>query len=158
MSRLAISSPVGELTIVTTSAGVSRLWWNDASDGVGDDTLLAQQHLEQTCAELTEYFAGNRKTFDVGIDRSTRRGFRGEVLGELENVPYGEVVSYGELAARAGRPKAARSVGTAMATNPVAIIVPCHRVVRSTGGVGSFGGGLEAKKWLLALEDKQPLS
>jgi len=102
--------------------------------------------------QLREYFDGQRNDFNVPIDRSERLGFRGEVLSALETVPFGRTVTYGELATRAGRPKAARAVGTAMATNPIGIIVPCHRVLPSGGGVGQFGGGVSAKEWLLRRE------
>ncbi|MCE2807833.1 MAG: MGMT family protein, partial [Actinobacteria bacterium] len=88
----------------------------------------------------------------VTIDRGGRAGFRGEVLDALETVSFGQTMTYGDLAARAGRPKAARAVGSAMATNPIAIIVPCHRVLPTGGGVGQFGGGVPAKEWLLRRE------
>jgi len=88
----------------------------------------------------------------VPLDRAGRTGFRGEVLEALEAVEFGGTVSYGELAALAGRPRAARAVGTAMSTNPIPILVPCHRVLRAGGDIGEYGGGIEAKVWLLAME------
>nr|WP_249419734.1 methylated-DNA--[protein]-cysteine S-methyltransferase [Rhabdothermincola salaria] len=120
-----------------------------------DDEVSARATavLEQACSELDEYFAGSRTSFDVAIDwaRATS-GFRSRVLHELALVPFGEVVSYAELAGRAGNPNAARAVGSAMATNPWPIVVPCHRVVRSGGALGQYGGGPDVKARLLALE------
>jgi len=115
-------------------------------------TSVADAHLAAALAQLNEYFGGERTSFNVAIDRSARTGFRGEVLNALEGVSFGRTITYGDLAERAGRPKAARAVGSAMATNPIAIIVPCHRVLPSGGGVGQFGGGVSAKEWLLRRE------
>jgi methylated-DNA-[protein]-cysteine S-methyltransferase len=112
---------------------------------------------EQAAVELEEYFAGRRRRFTIPLDRSARRGFRGEVLDALESVPYGETISYGELAAEAGRPGAARAVGSAMATNPLPIVVPCHRVTRAGGVLGHYGGGSDAKERLLRLEGALPV-
>ena len=96
---------------------------------------------------------GRRRRFDIRLDWSaTSPGFRRTVLQELTTTRYGETLSYGELAARAGSPRAARAVGSAMATNPLAIVVPCHRVIAAGGRIGGYGGGLEVKRYLLALE------
>ncbi len=153
MSRRIIDAPFGPMVLTTTAAGVSELWFG--LDGRGDDvddSAGAQANLARAVRELQQYFAGERTTFTVPLDRSARRGFRGEVLDALEGVGFGETVTYGELAARAGRPRAARAVGTAMATNPIAIVVPCHRVLPSTGGVGDYGGTPAVKQYLLRLE------
>ena len=151
MAKALIDTPIGALTVLANDAGVCRVWFGDLDeDAVG--TSVADAHLATALAQLNEYFDGERTSFDVAIDRSARSGFRGEVLNALEHVPFGSTVTYGQLAASAGRPKAARAVGSAMATNPIAIIVPCHRVLPSSGGVGQFGGGVRAKEWLLRRE------
>jgi methylated-DNA-[protein]-cysteine S-methyltransferase len=102
--------------------------------------------------QLDEYFDGSRTAFDVPLDWRLSSGFRREVLHELTAVGYGETVSYQELARRSGRPQASRAVGSAMATNPIPVVVPCHRVLRTGGGLGGYAGGLEAKRRLLTLE------
>jgi methylated-DNA-[protein]-cysteine S-methyltransferase len=151
MARSVIDSPVGPIAVVATSTGVVGLGWDvDVVDP--ESSRSSQLVLDRAIEELDEYFAGRRRRFDVSVDRSARRGFRGQVLDALESVPFGVTVTYGELAARVGRPRAARAVGTAMATNPVAIIVPCHRVLPAGGGAGNYGGGVEAKRLLLAME------
>lgn len=102
--------------------------------------------------EIREYLAGRRRRFTVPADLSAATPFHRKVLAALARVPYGRTVTYGQLAARAGRPRAARAVGQAMANNPVPLIFPCHRVVAAGGGLGGFGGGLDLKRRLLALE------
>jgi methylated-DNA-[protein]-cysteine S-methyltransferase len=103
--------------------------------------------------ELDEYFAGRRASFDVALDLQLARGeFRRLVLAQLREIPYGETWSYGELAAAAGRPTAIRAAGTGCATNPVPLIVPCHRVLRTGGALGGYIGGVERKAWLLEHE------
>jgi methylated-DNA-[protein]-cysteine S-methyltransferase len=106
--------------------------------------------------ELDEYFAGRRRRFDVPVDVRLAHEFGQRVLKELVRVPYGELTTYGALAARAGAPRAARAVGGVMNRNPVPIIVPCHRVVGSTGALTGYGGGLERKVALLELEGALP--
>jgi len=153
VATTVIDTPIGPLALTAGSAGLVRIDFGPiarASDP-GDDPA-AEAVLSQAEAELSEYFAGKRQTFTVALDRSGRRGFRGEVLSHLEDVPYGETISYGELAAESGRPGAARAVGTAMATNPLPIVVPCHRVTRAGGVMGNYGGGVDTKEQLLRLE------
>lgn len=151
MAKALIDTPIGALTVIANDVGVCRVWFGDLEDNVSG-TTVADAHLETVLTQLREYFDGERTSFDVTIDRSGRAGFRGEVLDALETVSFGQTITYGDLAARAGRPKAARAVGSAMATNPIAIIVPCHRVLPTGGGVGQFGGGVPAKEWLLRRE------
>ena len=151
MAKALIDTPIGALTVIANDVGVCRVWFGDLDDTVSG-TAVADAHLETALTQLREYFDGERRSFDVTIDRSGRAGFRGEVLDALETVSFGQTITYGDLAARAGRPKAARAVGSAMATNPIAIIVPCHRVLPTGGGVGQFGGGVPAKEWLLRRE------
>lgn len=102
--------------------------------------------------QLRDYLAGKRTAFDLEFDVSWVKGFRREVLLECARIPRGEVATYGELARRAGRPGAARAVGNTMRTNPIPIVIPCHRVVASGGSLGGFGGGLDMKQRLLTLE------
>jgi methylated-DNA-[protein]-cysteine S-methyltransferase len=108
--------------------------------------------LATTRRQLDEYFARGRTRFDVALDWRLTRGFRREVLTATAAIPYGETSSYGQVAARAGSPRAVRAAGTALATNPLPILVPCHRVLRTGGALGSYRGGTEAKRRLLSLE------
>ena len=155
-------SPVGPLLVATTAAGLVRLAF--APDG-GDDVLdelssrIAPRVLEDPARldgvrrELDEYFEGRRDHFDLDLDWRLSGGFRRTVLERLHGeVAYGHTVSYQQLATLAGNPKASRAVGAAMATNPIAIVVPCHRVLRTGGHLGGYGGGLPAKVRLLELE------
>ena len=102
--------------------------------------------------EILQYLAGRRRKFTVPVDLSAAPPFHGKVLWALARIPYGQTVTYGELAARVGRPHGARAVGQAMACNPVPLVVPCHRVVASGGGLGGYRGGLDLKRRLLGLE------
>lgn len=114
-------------------------------------------HLATAERELTEYFVGTRRTFTVPLDWSLTGGFHERVLRELAvGVAYGATAGYQDLADRVGEPSAARAVGVAMGANPLPVVVPCHRVVASGGGLGGFGGGLETKRELLALEGVLP--
>jgi methylated-DNA-[protein]-cysteine S-methyltransferase len=153
-------TPIGPLTLAATPAGVVRIEF-----GGGDRVLeeLASEvtprvvrlpgRLDEVRRELDEYFAGRRRRFDVPVDRRLSRGYRRTVLEALSReVPYGRTVSYKELAERTGNPKASRAVGSAMATNPIPIVVPCHRVLRTGGALGGYGGGLDTKVWLLRHE------
>ncbi|MFF9348507.1 methylated-DNA--[protein]-cysteine S-methyltransferase [Streptomyces sp. NPDC014734] len=113
--------------------------------------------LAEPIRRLGEYFAGSSREFPLELDWSLTSGFNRQVLRELATrVPYGTVVGYGELAARVGQPRAAQAVGAAMGSNPLPVVVPCHRVVESDGGLGGFGGGLDTKRKLLALEGVLP--
>jgi methylated-DNA-[protein]-cysteine S-methyltransferase len=108
--------------------------------------------LDTAAQEIEEYFAGRRHTFDVPLDLSLSSGFRRRVLDHLPDIAYGHTASYATVAALAGSPRAVRAVGTACATNPLPVVVPCHRVVRSDGSFGGYRGGPEAKRTLLDLE------
>ncbi|MFE0425513.1 methylated-DNA--[protein]-cysteine S-methyltransferase [Streptomyces sp. NPDC058953] len=117
----------------------------------------APGRLAEPIRQLTAYFAGDLTTFSLPLDWSLSGGFNREVLKRLdEDVPYGSVVGYGDLAARVGQPGAAQAVGAAMGSNPLPVVVACHRVVETGGGLGGFGGGLETKRRLLALEGVLP--
>ncbi|HET6856028.1 MAG TPA: methylated-DNA--[protein]-cysteine S-methyltransferase [Streptomyces sp.] len=113
--------------------------------------------LAEPIRQFQAYFAGELRDFDLPLDWSLTSGFNRQVLRELaKGVPYGAVVGYGALATRVGQPGAAQAVGAAMGSNPLPVVVPCHRVVESDGGLGGFGGGLETKRGLLALEGVLP--
>ena len=145
-----MQSPVGTLTL----AGEDEDCVDSVSFGDADlpaDAELEGNHFAQARAQLDEYFQGKRQTFDFPM-RLTGNGFRRRVLEALRQVPYGKTVSYGKLAAAVGNEKAARAVGGAVGSNPLAIVVPCHRVLAAGGGIGGFGGGLAVKRALLAIE------
>lgn len=153
MVHAVVDSPVGELTLVARDGALSGLYMTgqryrpaEENFGARDDTSL-----REVAHQLAEYFAGTRTTFDVPLDLAGTP-FQRAVWSALCEIPYGETVSYGELAAGLGRPTAARAVGAANGHNPVGIIVPCHRVVGSSGDLTGYGGGVERKRHLLAFE------
>jgi methylated-DNA-[protein]-cysteine S-methyltransferase len=150
-----IESPVGMLKLVASDEGlVAILWENDSPSRVRLGEMVAnEQHpvLVETERQLGEYFAGKRKAFSVALDmRGTR--FQKDVWETLLAIPFGETRSYGQLARQLGNPRATRAVGAANGRNPVSIIVPCHRVIGSSGKLTGFAGGLETKAQLLRLE------
>jgi methylated-DNA-[protein]-cysteine S-methyltransferase len=153
-------TPIGPLTLAATRAGVVRIEFgheervlDELASEVSPRVVRLPGRLDEVRRELEEYFAGRRRRFDVPVDRRLSRGYRRTVLEALSReVPYGQTVSYKELAERTGNPKASRAVGSAMATNPVPIVVPCHRVLRTGGALGGYGGGLDTKVWLLRHE------
>ncbi|MEV6317492.1 methylated-DNA--[protein]-cysteine S-methyltransferase [Streptomyces sp. NPDC051776] len=125
--------------------------------GAAGDRTAADRIVKEATDQLGAYFAGTLRTFGLPLDWSLSGGFNRQVLRELaDGVPYGTVVGYADLAERVGEPGAARAVGVAMGSNPLPVVVPCHRVVESDGGIGGFGGGLETKRALLALEGVLP--
>jgi methylated-DNA-[protein]-cysteine S-methyltransferase len=156
-----IDSPVGPLLLAATGRGLIRVAYatedHDAvlqtlADRVSPRILRAPARLDAAARELEEYFAGRRQAFDVPLDWSLSAGFRRTILGHLPEIGYGRTASYGAVAKLAGRPRAFRAVGSACATNPLPVIVPCHRVVRSDGAMGGYLGGPDAKRVLLTLE------
>lgn len=152
-----MDSPVGTLKLVASDHGlVAVLWQNDKPSRVRLDELVEDStHATLVKAErqLGEYFAGNRKTFSVPLDmRGTP--FQKHVWEALLGIPFGETRSYGQLARQLGNAKAMRAVGAANGRNPISIVVPCHRVIGSTGKLTGFAGGLETKAQLLSLEDR----
>ena len=156
-----IDTPIGALLLAGTPAGLARVAFASEghehvlaalADTIGPRILHDPDGFTQLVAELEEYFAGRRRDFDVPVDLRLARGFRREVLGRLREIPYGSTRSYAAVAATAGRPRAVRAVGSACATNPLPIVVPCHRVVRSDGTPGGYLGGAETKAFLLRLE------
>jgi methylated-DNA-[protein]-cysteine S-methyltransferase len=156
-----VDTPVGTLLLAATNAGLVRVAYasedHDAvlqalSDRISPRVLHAPARLDATARELDEYFAGRRHRFDLPLDWQLARGFRRTVLTHLADIGYGCTASYAAVAQLAGNPKAVRTVGTACATNPLPVVVPCHRVVRSDGSMGGYLGGVDAKRTLLALE------
>ncbi|WP_375430735.1 methylated-DNA--[protein]-cysteine S-methyltransferase [uncultured Friedmanniella sp.] len=156
-----LDSPVGLLLVAATVRGVVRLAYpaedharvlQTLADRVSPRVLRAPARLDPVAYELDEYFAGRRRDFDVDLDWRLTAGFRRLVLHELAGIGYGRTATYAAVALRAGNPRAVRAVGSACATNPLPLLVPCHRVVRSDGGLGGYLGGLDAKKMLLSLE------
>jgi methylated-DNA-[protein]-cysteine S-methyltransferase len=157
LSWTAITSPVGELTVVASEDGVRKVAFGSPESALGqfDGHPLheATGIAADAGSQLLEYFAGRRCEFGVVVDWSFGEGFRLEVLRTLvAEIPFGTTTTYAGLAERCGRPSAARSVGAVMGSNPVPLLVPCHRVLASGGGMGGFGPGLEAKRRLLVLE------
>jgi len=118
---------------------------------VNEAVLKPDPILRETICQLREYFAGKRRDFDLPLEL-TGTDFQRKTWAALCEIPYGETVSYAELARRVGNPRAVRAVGAANGANPVSLVVPCHRVIASGGGLGGYGGGLKTKQWLLELE------
>ncbi len=156
-----IDSPLGLLLVAATERGVVRVAFaSEDHDAVLEGLarrlspriLRAPARLDAAAGELDEYFAGRRTAFDLPLDLSLSKGFRREVLEHLRAIGYGRTETYAEVAVAAGSPRAVRAVGSACATNPLPVIVPCHRVLRSDGSLGGYLGGLEAKRALLDLE------
>jgi methylated-DNA-[protein]-cysteine S-methyltransferase len=154
-------TPIGPLVLAATPTGLVRIDFGDDEDALADDlarkvsprVLRAPRKLDRVRRELDEYFEGRRQVFEVPLDWRLSRGFRRVALDELARaVPFGHTVSYKQLAERTGSPRASRAIGGAMATNPIPIVVPCHRVLRTGGDLGGYGGGLETKRWLLRHE------
>lgn len=156
-----VDSPVGRVLVAATEAGVVRIAFEregeDAvlqvlADRVGARVLRTPGRLDPAARWLDGYFAGSRAGFPLPLDTRLARGFRLDVLDRLREVPYGQRVSYAELAARTDSPRAVRAVGTACATNPLPLAIPCHRVTRTDGSIGAYLGGPDTKRRLLALE------
>ncbi|WGI35498.1 methylated-DNA--[protein]-cysteine S-methyltransferase [Mycolicibacterium aubagnense] len=156
-----VDSPVGPLLLAATDQGLIRVAYacedhdavlQELADRVSPRILLAPARLDAVTRELDEYFARSRRSFDVPLDWRLAAGFRAAVLHHLSEIGYGQTASYAAVAALAGSPRAVRAVGTACAKNPLPVVVPCHRVVRSDGGMGGYLGGAAAKRLLLDLE------
>lgn len=156
-----VDSPVGALLIAATELGLVRVAYasegHDAvlqslADRISPRILLAPGRLDTAARQLDEYFAGKRRDFGVPLDWRLSAGFRNTVLRRLPEIGYGHTASYAAVAKLAGNPNAVRAVGSACATNPLPVVVPCHRVVRSDGAMGGYLGGVEAKRILLTLE------
>ena len=157
-----VDSPVGPLLVAATDRGLLRVSFDAGGDPeesleqlarlAGPRVLRAPRAVDAAHRELDEYFSGRRRAFDLDVDLRGQAPFTISVLGELAKVPYGHTRTYGELATRAGSPKAARAVGMVMNRNPLPIVLPCHRIVGASGSLVGYGGGLERKEQLLRLE------
>lgn len=156
-----IDSPVGSLLLAATPVGLVRVAF-DVEDhtavlatlagAVSPRVLHAPDRLDPVARQLDEYFAKRRTTFDVQVDLRLAAGFRRSVIEHLSNIGYGHRASYAAVAAAVGSPRAVRAVGSACAHNPLPVVIPCHRVVRSDGSTGQYVGGAAAKSALLTLE------
>ncbi|MDR0343300.1 MAG: methylated-DNA--[protein]-cysteine S-methyltransferase [Nocardiopsaceae bacterium] len=156
-----LDTPVGSLLLAATARGLVRVAYPrqgheaalvQLAQTVSPRILAAPERLDAVALQLEEYFSRRRTVFDVPVDLRLASGFRRQVLAHLPHIPYGATESYAQVAAAAGSGRAVRAAGTACAVNPVPIVVPCHRVVRSDGSYGGYAGGPEAKRALLALE------
>jgi len=154
-------SPLGRLTVFVTPRGLLRVAYEDEpvdaaleqmAARVSPRILRAPARTDQARRELDAYFAGSRRSFDLSVDWSLVRGFAARVLRQTARIPFGAVRSYGQVAASAGSPRAYRAAGNALGSNPIPIVVPCHRVLPADGGLGGYSGGLDRKRFLLALE------
>ncbi|MDE1991756.1 MAG: methylated-DNA--[protein]-cysteine S-methyltransferase [Rhizobiaceae bacterium] len=150
-----VDSPVGKLTLVARPFGLAAILWENDRPGRVRLNITSENSkqpiLAQTRQELEEYFAGDRSVFDVPLD-FVGTDFQKQVWQALRTIPFGETRSYGQIARQIGAPKAVRAVGAANGRNPVSIIMPCHRVIGSTGDLTGFAGGLDRKLYLLELE------
>lgn len=158
-------SPLGPLTVFVTPAGLLRISYQDepldatlqeAADRISPRVLEAPERTDRVRRELDEYFAGRRRSFDLPLDWRLVRGFAVDVLRATARVPFGSVTTYQAVANDAGSPRAYRAAGNALGSNPIPIVVPCHRVLHSGGGLGGYTGGLGRKEFLLALEGSLP--
>ena len=156
-----LDTPIGSLLLASTEQGLVRVAFDREdhdlvlvalAQSISPRILLSPARLDGVARQLSEYFAGRRKTFDVPLDFRLSSGFRRSVLAHLPEIAYGQTESYAQVAAATGNPRAVRAVGSACATNPLPVVVPCHRVVRSDGSYGQYRGGEEAKRSLLTLE------
>jgi methylated-DNA-[protein]-cysteine S-methyltransferase len=157
----SVDSPIGALLLARTDDGLVRVAFDnqdldvvmgELAERVSPRVLEAPRKLDLVRRQLDEYFEGRRRDFDVQVDFQLAHGFRREALGFIARIPYGRTASYKEVATGAGSPRAVRAAGSACATNPIPIVVPCHRVLRTGGGLGGYGGGIERKETLLRLE------
>jgi methylated-DNA-[protein]-cysteine S-methyltransferase len=158
-----VDTPVGALLLAATGRGLVRVAYaNEGHDAVLETlakrvsprVLRAPRRLDRAMRQIDEYFAGTRRNFDVDIDLSLSHGFRQKVQQHLPEIGYGKTVTYAQVAQLVGNPKAVRAVGTACATNPLPVVVPCHRVLRTDGTIGGYVGGAAVKATLLSLEKR----
>ena len=152
-----VKSPVGELLLVAGTAGLAAVLWSRNSPRARNaKENLKHPILLKTEKQLAEYFAGKRKIFDIELEiGQVGTAFQKKVWRALLEIPFGETKSYAEIARRIGNAKSSRAVGAAIGRNPIAIVVPCHRVIGASGRLTGFAGGLSAKKLLLELENKR---
>ena len=160
-----LDSPIGELIVFVTSRGLLRVKYADepieavladVAKRVSPRILRAPSRTDAVRRELDGYFSLRRRRFDLPIDWSLVSGFAGGILRQTARIPFGDVRSYGQVALGAGSPRAARAAGNALGSNPIPIVVPCHRVLHANGSLGGYSGGLDRKRYLLALEGSLP--
>lgn len=156
-----VDTPFGPMLLAATDTGLVRLAFDlEGHEAVLDELaarvsprlLASHRRTDGVVRQLDEYFAGHRRRFELELDLRLAAGFRRAVVTHLADIPYGETESYSEVAAAVGNPRAVRAAGSACANNPLPIVLPCHRVVRSDGTIGRYGGGREMKVALLAME------
>jgi methylated-DNA-[protein]-cysteine S-methyltransferase len=156
-----VDSPIGELLLAATPRGLVRVGFPDEDEDRALELLASRisprvlerpERLDRARRELEEYFAGRRRGFDLDLDWQLTAGFRRRVLEATARIPFGETSTYTAMAAAAGSPRAHRAAGSALGSNPLPVVVPCHRVLRLGGALGGYGGGLEVKESLLRLE------
>jgi methylated-DNA-[protein]-cysteine S-methyltransferase len=158
-----MDSPIGTLLLMATRRGLVRVAFEDENrdEVLGEVASLlsprileAPRRLDTVRRELDAYFTGSLQEFDLDLDWSLVGPFARRVLRRTARIPYGSVASYGQVAQGVGTPRGARAVGNALGSNPIPVVVPCHRVVRTGGAIGGYGGGLPRKRWLLDLESR----
>jgi methylated-DNA-[protein]-cysteine S-methyltransferase len=165
LAYTTFDSPLGRLLLARTPVGLARVAYVDGEQEeavlaemagrISPRLLSAPRQLDESRRELDEYFSGRRRSFDVALDLRLMTDFTRRVLTVTAAIPYGSVSTYREVAARAGSPRGFRAAGNALGSNPLPIVLPCHRVLHSTGGLGGYTGGLERKRTLLAIERGQ---
>jgi methylated-DNA-[protein]-cysteine S-methyltransferase len=157
----AVDSPIGRLLVAASPRGLVRVafpeegedaFLEELASRISPRVLEAPSRLEDVRRQLDEYFEGHRRRFEVPVDWQLTRGFVRRVLRATARIPYGRVSTYRDVAGRAGNDRAMRAAGNALAANPIPIVVPCHRVIRTGGGLGGYGGRIERKRFLLELE------
>ena len=155
MQYCHVTSPIGDLLLAGSSGALELISFptGPKARSPGPDWDRADHAFAEAAAQLDAYFAGELREFDLGL-RLTVTPFQNAVLNELRRIPYGETRTYGDIAVRIGRAKAVRAVGAANGSNPLPIVIPCHRVIGAGGQLTGFGGGLETKRYLLSLEQR----
>jgi methylated-DNA-[protein]-cysteine S-methyltransferase len=159
-------SPLGPLLLASTEQGLVRVAYlefadreavlQSLADRVSPRMLEAPRRLDRPRRELDDYFGGRRREFDLPLDRRLMSDFMRRVLSATATIPYGSVSTYGAVAREAGSPRGSRAAGNALGSNPMPIVIPCHRVLHADGGIGGYTGGLDRKRTLLELESAQP--
>lgn len=162
----SIDTPIGQVLLAATDAGLVRVAFaieglegvlQQLADQVSPRVLMAPRRLDTAASQMDRYFAGDGATFDIPLDWQLSAGYRREALHQLQQIAYGTTQSYAQVAAATSSPRAVRAVGTACATNPLPIVVPCHRVTKADGTRGNYRGGIAAKNFLLDLESPAAL-
>ncbi len=159
-----VDSPIGPLFVASTDKGLVRLWFGAPPDSmlqqlatrVSPRVIEAPAKLDPVRRQLDEYFEGRRTRFELPLDWRLSHGFAQRVLEATNRIPYGAVSTYGTVADEAGNKAASRAAGRALGTNPIAVVVPCHRVIGANGSLTGYGGGMAAKEYLLRLEGDLP--